>query len=93
MDVKDFLLQCVLISNPHLLCIIGCCFLFPALQPANIMEFFEPVFQQAQELQKAYSGYSGKTKIPFVMVHTYSCIDYGYNIKEKHAMYVPTLHV
>ena len=80
MDVKDFLFQCVLIppsSNPHLLCIIGCCFCSPALQPANIMEFFEPVFQQAQELQKAYSRYSGKTKIPFVMVHTCSCIDYG----------------
>lgn len=44
------------------------CLFATALQPSDITNFFEPIFEQAKELRKAYSRFSAQTKIPFITV-------------------------
>ena len=39
-----------------------------ALQASDITAFFEPIFEQAKELRKAYSRFSSQTKMPFITV-------------------------
>ena len=39
-----------------------------ALQPEDVLNFFEPVFHQAQELMAAYEGQQEYLKVPFVTV-------------------------
>ena len=45
---------------------------FSALQPSDVTTFFEPIFQQAKELRKAYSRFSSLTKVPFITVSYWS---------------------
>ena len=39
-----------------------------ALQPSDITSFFEPIFEQAKDLRKAYSRFSTQTRVPFITV-------------------------
>lgn len=41
---------------------------FIALHPSDITAFFEPIFEQAKELRKAYSRFSSQMKVPFITV-------------------------
>lgn len=42
--------------------------LCPALEPSQIVSFFEPVFEKAKELEKAYERFTDQTKVPFITV-------------------------
>ena len=42
--------------------------LLAALQPSDITAFFEPIFEQAKDLRRAYSRFSTLTKMPFITV-------------------------
>ena len=39
-----------------------------ALEPAQIVDFFEPIFEKAAELEKTYEHFSDQTKMPFITV-------------------------
>ena len=65
----------MLVGIIYLQCAIWCIvndgrdiFSVSALQPSDITAFFEPIFQQAKELRKAYSRFSSQTKVPFITV-------------------------
>lgn len=51
------------------------CFLPVALHPSDITAFFEPIFEQAKELRKAYSRFSAQTKVPFITVSSEICAE------------------
>jgi len=57
-----------------------------ALEPSAIMEFFQPIFEQAKSLQRAYQRFTKTVKVPFITVspapvnmHTCTIIQYVYS--------------
>ena len=41
---------------------------FSALEPTQIVDFFQPVFEKAKELEKVYEKLSDQAKVPFITV-------------------------
>ena len=51
-----------------------------ALQPSDITAFFEPIFEQAKDLRRAYSRFSTLTKMPFITVSNAMYVMLGYGV-------------
>lgn len=49
-------------------------FIHTALSPSQIIKFFEPIFEQAEELNKPYDRFKDLRKIPFITVRIPCCI-------------------
>lgn len=55
-----------------------------ALKPSQIVDFFEPIFDKAEELEKAYERFSDQTKVPFITVSPCSSSDTSFHPLPSH---------